>query len=297
MTQIKNNRKLIAIVAVVLVLAVLAVLAFAFGLFGKRSGYAVTLYRADGQGEIERAGEGALPAAAEMALRSGDVLRTGADGGLYVRMDGGKYLFADADTSCAIEAGGTSKANDTLLTLENGTLMLHLMNALGADSSFAVSTADARFEARAASFRVDAGQSGTSLYVFDGKVTATPAAGGEAQTFTRGQYVKLSGGRIVSVEDEIDYESLSLESLSFLNMAAEKGKILSIPAARLQEIIAHNGGMLLVKFTVGGEVFGTQSVAYGEHAHAPKLLPAPEGEWDFDFSTPVTSDLEIVWRG
>ena len=247
----------------------------------------------------EREGEGVLPAesGSEKALRSGDVLRTGSDGSLYVRMDGGKYVFVDADTSCSLAWDGTVKGNNTRLTLEKGTLMLHLMSSLSADSSFAVSTPDARLSARSGSFRVDAGEGWTSLYVFDGKAEVAPASGGEAQTFTRGQFVRLRDGAIASVEDEINYESLSLESLSFLNMAAEKGKILSISAEQLQEIIAHNGGMLLVKFTVGGTVFGTQTVAYGEHAHAPKLLPAPEGEWDFDFSTPVTSDIEISWKG
>ncbi len=293
-----RNKKLLLILAILLVLIVLAVIAaFSLGLFGKRGGYAVTLYRADGGGEIERAGEGSLPAEAETALRSGDVLRTGPDGGLYVRMDGAKYVFADADTSCAFDWTGSSKANDTRLTLDKGTLMVHLMSSLGDSSSFSVSAPDARFSARSGSFRVDAGEGWTSLYVFDGKVETTPAAGGEAQTFKRGQFVRLRGGAIVSVEDEIDYESLSLESLSFLNMAAEKGKILSISTAQLQEVIAHSGGMLLVKFTVDGTVFGTQTVAYGEHAHAPKLMPAPEGDWDFDFSTPVTTDLEILWKG
>ena len=76
-----QNKKLLLVLAILLVLIVLAVIAaFSLGLFGKRGGYAVTLYRAEGGGEIERAGEGTLPAEADTALRSGDVLRAGPDG-------------------------------------------------------------------------------------------------------------------------------------------------------------------------------------------------------------------------
>ena len=290
-----RNRRLIFILVLVVVL--IALIAAAIFLAGRRARAArsLTVYRVEGDCGVERAGEGTILPQEDTALRSGDVLRTGADGGLYVRLDGNKYIFADADTRCTLEAGGNARENDTLLKLESGTLMVHVMNALGAKSSFVVETADASFAVRGTSYRVDAIDGGTVLYVFDGKVEVTPKAGGETQTFTRGQLARLRGGAVVSVEDDIDYDSMSLEALSFLNTAAEKGKILSISTADLQETIAHNGGMLLVKFLVGDEVFGTQTVAYGEHAPAPKLLPAPEGDWNYDFSTPITRDTESVW--
>ena len=290
-----RNKRLLLILVLVVVLIALIAAAVALGLRRSRAARSLTVYRVEGDCAIERAGEGALQAAENTPLRSGDLLRTGADGGLYARFDGNKYVYAAPDTRCALEAGGSARENDTLLKLENGTLMIHVMSALGVKSSFAVETADARFSVRGTSFRVDAAEDGSELYVFDGKVEVAPQSGGETQTFTRGQHVRLRGGAIAAVEDEIDYASMSLEALSFLNVAAEKGKILSISTAQLQETIAHNGGMLLVKFLVGGDVFGTQTVAYGEHAHAPKLLPAPEGEWRFDFSTPITKDTEIVW--
>ncbi len=293
-----GNRKLLLIVAIVLALAVIAAAVLLLsGRIGKKDARSLTVYRLEGSAEIAREGEGALPAETNMALRSGDRVRTAADSSLYVNMDGSRYVFADSETDFLLETGGNARDNRTVLTLDRGTLMLHVMSALSAKSEFAVKTADARFDVRGTSLRVDVSEGGTSLYVFDGKVAVTPASGGDAQVFTRGQLVRLTGGAITSVADDIDYEKMSLEALSFLNVAAEKGKILSVSAAELQEIIAHNGGLLLVKFTVGGDVFGTQTVAYGEHAHAPKLMPAPEGDWDFDFSTPITKDTAIVWKG
>lgn len=48
-----------------------------------------------------------------------------------------------------------------------------------------------------------------------------------------------------------------------------------------------------VTFTYKGNVFGTQEVVEGELASEPKLMPAPKGQWDFDFSKPITADTEI----
>ena len=294
-----GNKRILLIIALVLILALLIAAVFVLGIFRRKEARSLTLYRVEGQGEIERAGEGTLPAQVDMPLRSGDRLRTGADGSLYVNMDGSRYVFADADTGFTLEATGSAKDGDTLLTLEQGCLMLHVMNAISVKSTFVVRTPDASVSVHGTSFRVETakdadGASVTRLYVFDGKVELAPLRG-EAQTLSRGQSATVRSGEIEAVRDDIDYESLSLESLSFLSLAAEKGKILSIPASRLQEIIAHNGGQLIVKFLVGGDVFGTQTVAYGEHAHAPKFMPGPTGDWDYDFSVPITKDTEILW--
>ena len=48
-----------------------------------------------------------------------------------------------------------------------------------------------------------------------------------------------------------------------------------------------------VTFTYNGMVFGTQQVLEGELVSEPKLIPAPSGHWEFDFSTPITEDTEI----
>ena len=286
------NKRFLLILVIVVVLAALAATLW-FCVFSKKDTRSLTVYRVDGQAEIERGNAGTLPAQANTALLSGDRIRT-ADGSLYSLLDGDRYVFADADTSLLLEAKGNARDNSTVLTLDGGTLMLHVMSAISEKSEFTVQTADASFDVRSGSLRVEAGENGPRLYVFDGKVTVTPS-GGESLVVTRGQCAQLRGGN-ASVADGIDYELLSLDALSFLNVAAEKGRILSISAAELREVIAHNGGQLIVKFLFGEDVFATQTVDYGEHAHAPKLLPAPDGDWDFDFSEPVTEDTEIVWK-
>lgn len=51
-----------------------------------------------------------------------------------------------------------------------------------------------------------------------------------------------------------------------------------------------------VTFAYNGVVFGTQTVAEGQQVNVPKLAPAAEGEWDFDFSQPITGDVTINWK-
>ena len=51
-----------------------------------------------------------------------------------------------------------------------------------------------------------------------------------------------------------------------------------------------------VTFMYDGKVFGTQQVEKGKKAQKPVLLPAKKGAWEFDFDTPITSDVTIVFK-
>lgn len=51
-----------------------------------------------------------------------------------------------------------------------------------------------------------------------------------------------------------------------------------------------------VTFAYNGVVFGTQTVAEGQQVNVPKLAPAAEGAWDFDFSQPIMGDVTISWK-
>jgi hypothetical protein len=46
---------------------------------------------------------------------------------------------------------------------------------------------------------------------------------------------------------------------------------------------------------LGDKVFATERVAYGQTAKRPALMPAPKGDWDFDFSSEITEDITIFW--
>lgn len=51
-----------------------------------------------------------------------------------------------------------------------------------------------------------------------------------------------------------------------------------------------------VTFLYQGNVFATQTVERGNKTVAPKLSPAAQGEWDFDFSQDVCENTTINWK-
>ena len=52
----------------------------------------------------------------------------------------------------------------------------------------------------------------------------------------------------------------------------------------------------IVTFTYMGAVFGTKTVKAGQTISVPRLSPSASGEWDYDFSEPVTDDITINWK-
>ena len=51
-----------------------------------------------------------------------------------------------------------------------------------------------------------------------------------------------------------------------------------------------------VTFMYNGKVFTTQEVKEGELAIRPTAKPASVGDWQYDFSEPVTSDITVEWN-
>lgn len=54
-------------------------------------------------------------------------------------------------------------------------------------------------------------------------------------------------------------------------------------------------GPFTVTFTYDGAVFATQEVENGSTATRPTFKPALAGDWDYDFTTPVTADVTVEW--
>jgi len=50
-----------------------------------------------------------------------------------------------------------------------------------------------------------------------------------------------------------------------------------------------------VTFLYNGSTFATQTVVSGQTAAVPTLQPTASGSWNFDFTTAITRDREIVW--
>jgi len=51
-----------------------------------------------------------------------------------------------------------------------------------------------------------------------------------------------------------------------------------------------------VTFKYNGATFATQTVQRNATAEVPMLQPTASGNWNFDFTTPITQDTIIVWN-
>jgi hypothetical protein len=75
----------------------------------------------------------------------------------------------------------------------------------------------------------------------------------------------------------------------------ENGNDVGANRDEIDEIIENKQKIFTVTFTFEGKVFATERVAYGQTAKRPTLMPSPQGNWDFDFSTEITEDITICW--
>ena len=50
-----------------------------------------------------------------------------------------------------------------------------------------------------------------------------------------------------------------------------------------------------VYFYANGELFGVQQVQSGQTATRPALSPGASGDWNIDFSKPITDDTDVYW--
>ena len=109
------------------------------------------------------------------------------------------------------------------------------------------------------------------------------------------EYDSDQDGEVEKTAEGVVLEDLDENALEFLKIAIEHGKDVGASADEIDEIIANKQKTFTVTFTFDGKIFATERVAYGELATRPTLMPAPTGDWEFDFTTPITSDMSINW--
>jgi len=309
MKGIFSNKKVWIVVGCVA--AVLAVIGIVLGVVMNREpAYrTVQVYQLDGEANVERPGQGSLAAYLNMRLLNGDRVGTLPASWLYMLMDGSTYLLAEPETTFALEATGSEASPKTKLTLESGALIQHITKALADDASYEVTTPNSTMAVRGTSFRVkvvyDAqGVSHTLLEVLEGTVEVRlrypDGSLSEPRRFTAGQSVSIWGDDTTSDYDggvgEIDYPAMDFPALEFLKVCIDHGDGFDTTKPEVDAVIALKKTEFPVRFLVDGEVFATQSVLYGNTAHAPALLPEDEGDWDFDFDTPVKGPVDIPWK-
>ena len=302
-----KNKKLLLIaipVAVVVVAALLVGVILLLG--GSNDTYrTVKVYRVEGDVEVKKTAGDVLAAYENMMLENNDSVKTLETGYLYLKLDEDKYLLAEPDASFSLTATGDAQNSKTRIDIEYGSVIVHVTKDLSDDSSFEIGTGNSTMAVRGTSFRVsvtedEQGNIESSVEVFEGEVSVQPVnpdgSVGQPESVTAGQAAVVDGdGAVEKTSEGVVLEDLDENALEFLKVAIENGKDVGVSADELDEIIANKQKTFTVTFTFEGKVFATERVAYGETATRPTLMPAPEGDWDFDFTAPITSDITISW--
>ena len=318
MEKKKDNKKLLGILIPVGVIALIGIIAVLF--LGKEEGYRmIQVYEVNGEATINRPAVGDMDAYENLNLLSGDKMTTMLKSYTRLKLDEDKYLLAEEDSIIELVATGDDKKSKTSINLLKGAVTIEVQNKLNEDSTFEVTTPNSVMAVRGTVFRVkvdvdEGGNPITKVSIFEGAVGVQKKD--KDGNLTEEEVIPESkealiyddnGEEVLLVLDEIDVSDIPLEALNFLEEIIEGGRELTIPLEEIKEAIesieqeeikdddeaVQEEKVFTVTFTYKGSVFGTQQVKDGELASKPKLMPAPSGHWDFDFTTPITENTEI----
>lgn len=307
-----NLKIVIPVVAVVIVGIIAAVL-----LFGKEDGYrSIQVYQVNGEVTLERENIGKMDAYENLNLISGDAMETFLESFSRLKLDADKYVLVEQDSKIAIYATGDEKNSKTDIRLEKGAITVEVENKLNDDSSFEVTTPNAVMAIRGTVFRIttDTDENGepiTRITIFEGAVVVQK----KAEDGTLSEETKIESGKeaiiykekeeeVLVILDEVDETLLPKEVLEFLQEEAVRDnheiiysdeKIIEL-LDKLENSKDNENSektVCTVTFMYDGTVFGTQEVNAGECVSRPKLKPASSGDWDYDFSKPITEDTVI----
>ncbi len=301
-----GNKKWIIIP--VAVLAVLGVGALIFILTNKTAAYRlIKVFEIDGNATVTRADIGDLEAYANMVLESGDSVFLD-EGTMTLKLDEDKYVYVEEQTKFTLEATGDSVNSKTSIQLTQGAITNEIQNKLSEDSTYEINTPNSTMSVRGTVYRVtvysdENGVKYTKIAVFSGSVATDllypdGTSSGNETMVEKGKQVIIfedstTTDYLTDVED-IDYSDLPESVIKKLIEISENGTELSLTTDELKTYL--DNGPYTVTFIYNGTVFGTQEVDKDACAQMPTLMPSATGSWDFDFSTPITEDIEIQWK-
>lgn len=321
-----NRRKLWIIIGAALLL--LVGLMAALVIHNNKKGYRVIqIYELNGAATIERDGVGTFDAYENLTLLNKDMVSVAKESCLRLKLDEDKYMLAEAESIFSIYAVGSSENSKTDIDLKRGALTVEIQNKLSNGSSYQITTPNSVMAVRGTVFYVEAGWDEadypyTRVALFEGSVEIQKKNEDESlsepQVLKSGQEALIYREKdevIIEILDKIDDTQLSKTVLLTLRDISLGGRALCwtteeialmLDAAQEREeevdkaedsasdVTAEE--MYTVTFLYQGNVFGTQQVVKGAAAGVPKLRPAEEGSWDFDFTTPIEADTDIEFK-
>lgn len=307
MEESKKTRKKVPFIGIIAGAAVVIIGLIVVLLFNKKEAVyrIIKVFELDGKSTVTRQDIGDLDAYDNMVLESGDQVYVDT-GSLTLKMDEDKYVYAEEKTRFQLEAAGTSENSKTRIRLEEGILTNEIQNKLSDESSYEVNTPNSTMSVRGTIYMVDVYEENgiryTKVSVFEGAVAtkliyADGSVSDQEKLVEKGKEVLIyddnSGTDYVGEPSDIDYSALPQGVIAFLLEKANAGYDIGIPAEDLEKYLQ---GPFTVTFMYQNSVFGTQEVKKGACATEPSLMPAQNGTWDFDFSTPINKDTRIEWK-
>lgn len=307
MSKKNGNIVIIVVIGVIVVLAFLLI-----ALLGKKDSYRIVkIYEYDGKATVTRQ-EDKLEPYNNMLLESGDgvYLDTGK---MTLKMDEDKYAYVEEKTQFSIRAEGKNEDGKTTITINKGSITNEIQNKLSSDSTYEVNTPNATMAVRGTVFRVSTYYDEndvcyTKVSVFDGEVVSRLVYGDG--TVSEEEVSISSGKEVVIYADnkttdyltevtEIDYIDLPNAVIELIkHILGDKANIPIMEDTTQTEgtVEGEKQEMYVITFLYNGKTFATQQVKEGDCVTIPSLMPAAMGDWDFDFTTPITEDMSITWK-
>jgi len=301
-----NLKIVIPVIAVVIIGIIVAAL-----FLNKEDGYrSIQVYQVNGNVTLERENIGVMDAYENLNLISGDALETFVESFSRLKLDDDKYVLVEQDSKIEIFATGDQANSKTDIRLDKGAITVEVENKLNDDSSFEVTTPNSVMAVRGTVFRISAatdenGEPITRITIFEGAVTVQK----KAEDGTLSEESRIESGKeaiiyqeneeeVLVILDEIDETLLPKEVLEFLQEEVVRDdheiiysdeKIVEL----LEKLEDTDDTIYTVTFMYEGNIFGTQEVKNGDLVSKPKLKPALSGDWNYDFSKPITEDTTI----
>jgi len=301
-----NLKIVIPAIAVVIIGIIVAAL-----FLNKEDGYrSIQVYQVNGNVILERENIGVMDAYENLNLISGDALETFVESFSRLKLDDDKYVLVEQDSKIEIFATGDQANSKTDIRLDKGAITVEVENKLNDDSSFEVTTPNSVMAIRGTVFRISAatdenGEPITRITIFEGAVTVQK----KAEDGTLSEESRIESGKeaiiyqeneeeVLVILDEIDETLLPKEVLEFLQEEVVRDdheiiysdeKIVEL----LEKLEDTDDTIYTVTFMYEGNIFGTQEVKNGDLVSKPKLKPALSGDWNYDFSKPITEDTTI----
>lgn len=316
-----KKKKALIVSAGICVIAAAAIIILL--LVNKKDSYRIIkVYEIEGEATVKRQGKGEIQVYNNMLLQSGDTISL-KQGTMTLKLDDDKYVYVEENTEFELIASGSSANSKTKIDLKSGAITNEITNKLSDDSAYEINTPNSTMAVRGTIFRVeiytdDDMVTYTKISVFDGKVDTwlvyqDGSVAESSVSVNRGRetiiYEDDKNTDYLGEPSEIDYSVLPEQAIQTLIKICESGSDIGVTPNELKQYLNDKGngnglaegdgeqnGNCVVTFVYRGTVFGTQTVEYGECAEIPSLMPAKTGSWDFDFSTPITEDIDIEWK-